>query len=304
MSDLRNKIFKLRLKLLYLTNNIRYYFTDGVTVNVVSSKKYQNKIKDDLVLQKYLLKEGYRSKVVAWEDNEKADVNVIRSVWGYHNNLQSFITFINENNTINNKSLILENISKRKQFELLGANDVEKIDTLFVDNIMNYHYRGNRIVVKPVISASGENTFYIDKAEDLSKVAHLNNIMIQPFLPGIGEGEISVITINRNIRYAIKRFPGVFTEYKKPEYISKFDINKDIVENVRKLILIEEYKKAVIMRIDFVKDNDERYKVMEVEMVDPDLFIETIPDKKIKQEVYEELTHSVNKFLSVVDTEE
>lgn len=303
MSDLRKRVFKLRLKLLYLTNNLKYFFKDGVSVNIVSTTKYKNKIKEDLMLQKYLLKEGYRSKIVAWEDNEYADVNIIRSVWGYHHNTEAFMKFINENNTINNKYLIQENIDKRKQFELLYRNDVEKIDTTFVDNINYYRYKGNKIVVKPVVSASGENTFIIENEEDLNKVRNLNNIMIQPYMPGISDGEISVITINRNIRYAIRRFPGVFTEYKKEEYISKFDLDKSIVDNVRKIILIEEYKKAVIMRIDFVKDN-EGYKVMEVELVDPDLFIESIPDDKLKKEVYEELAHSVEKYISKVEVEE
>ena len=104
MSDLRKRVFKLRLKLLYLTNNLKYFFKDGVSVNIVSTTKYKNKIKEDLMLQKYLLKEGYRSKIVAWEDNEYADVNIIRSVWGYHHNTEAFMKFINENNTINNRN--------------------------------------------------------------------------------------------------------------------------------------------------------------------------------------------------------
>ena len=38
MSNLRNKIFKFRVKLLYLTNSFKYLFIKGATVNIVSSQ--------------------------------------------------------------------------------------------------------------------------------------------------------------------------------------------------------------------------------------------------------------------------
>lgn len=295
MSNFKNKVFKLRLKLLYYSNNLKDYFTDGISINVVSTANYKNKIKDDLMLQKYLLKAGYHSKIVSWDDNVFGDIDIIRSVWGYHHRINEFLNYVSEHNTINNKDLIFNNIDKKKQYELLKANDIEPIETKFLNSISEYHYKGNKVVVKPIVSASGDNTFIIEKPEDLVKVNNLSNIMIQPYIEGINEGEISVITINRNIKYAIKRYPGVFTEYKKPEYISKFDLDKNITDLVKKVILIEDYKKAVIMRIDFVKDIT-GYKIMEIELVDPDLFIETIPDKKIKREVYQELVNAVSKY--------
>lgn len=296
MSNLRNKIFKFRVKLLYLTNSFKYLFIKGATVNIVSSAKYKNKIKEDLILQKYLLKEGYSSKIVAWEDNKYADVNIIRSVWGYHHDIDEFLSYINDIDTINDNKIIRENIDKKKQFELLEKNNISRIDTLFLDNISDYKYSSKKVVVKPVVSASGENTFVINKESDLNKVKKLNNIMIQPYISSISDGEISVIAINGKIKYAIKRFPGVFTEYKKEEYIPAFDLDKTIIDNVKKVISIDEYKKAVFMRVDFVKDGSD-YKVMEVELVDPNLFIETISDLAVKDAVYTELVFSVKKLL-------
>lgn len=303
MSDIQNKAFKTRMKLLKLTNDLKYYFTDGVTVNVVTSSEYKNKIKDDLMLQKYLLDSGYKAKISAWEENDPADVNIIRSVWGYHKKVNEFLNFVNSANTINNKVLINDNIDKQKQFALLRLNDVQPVDTQFLNNINELHYKGGKLVVKPIVSASGDNTFIIENEQDLQKVAHLTNIMVQPFIDGISEGEISVIAINRVVKYGIKRHTGVFTEYKKPEFISRFDLDKEIQDIVRKILIIEEYKRAVIMRMDFVH-TAQGYRVMEVELVDPDLFIETIPDPALKKEVYEDLVHSVERYLSKVEVEE
>lgn len=293
MRKLQKKIYKLRIKLLYLSNNIKYLFARGKTINIVSSNKYKNKIKEDLILQKYLLKEGYHTKIISFEDNYQGnDLNIIRSVWGYHHNVERFLKFINNNKTINNKDIIINNINKKKQYQILKENDITVIDTIFLDNIKDYKYNGKILVIKPVISASGDNTFIINNVNDLDNVKELTNIMIQPFISSVTAGEISIIVIDKKIKYGIKRFPGVFTKYKKEEYISINNLDKSIIDTANNIILIKEYKEALFMRIDFIFDNN-CYKVMEVELVDPNLFIETINDKKLKKEVYKSFVEAI-----------
>lgn len=295
--SLKNSIYKLRLKLLYLSNSIKYHLKKGKKLDIVSSRKYKNKRKEDLMLQKYLLKAGYHSKIVAWEDHESTGNCIIRSVWGYHNNSKGFIKYLEENKTINTKDIILNNMDKKKQYEILIDNKINTIKTLFINDISEYKYQDEKVVIKPVISASGNNTYIVEKEEDLKKLNGINNLMVQQYISGIKEGETSVIVIDKNIMYGIKRFPGVFTEYKKEEFIPLDKLNQDIIDTVNKIIKIEDYKDAVFMRIDFVKDND-KYLVMEVELVDPDLFIETIPDKNEREKVYKKFVASINKFLN------
>lgn len=293
MRKLQKKIYKLRIKLLYLSNSIKYLFARGKKINIVSSNKYKNKIKEDLILQKYLLKEGYHAKIISFEDNYQGnDLNIIRSVWGYHHNVERFLKFINNNKTVNNKDIIINNINKKKQYQILKENDITVIDTIFLDNIKDYKYNGKRLVIKPVISASGDNTFIISNVNDLDNVKELTNIMIQPFISSVTAGEISIIVIDKKIKYGIKRFPGVFTKYKKEEYISINNLDKSIIDTANNIILIKEYKEALFMRIDFIFDNN-CYKVMEVELVDPNLFIETINDKKLKKEVYKSFVEAI-----------
>ena len=166
------------------------------------------------------------------------------------------------------------------------------IDTIFLDNIKDYKYNGKRLVIKPVISASGDNTFIISNVNDLDNIKELTNIMIQPFISSVTAGEISIIVIDKKIKYGIKRFPGVFTKYKKEEYISINNLDKSIIDTANNIILIKEYKEALFMRIDFIFDNN-CYKVMEVELVDPNLFIETISDTKLKDEVYKSFVEAI-----------
>ncbi len=47
------------------------------------------------------------------------------------------------------------------------------------------------------------------------------------------------------------------------------------------------------MRIDLVKED--KYKVLEIELTDPDLFIETIPQKSLREDIYKEIIKSIKQ---------
>ena len=189
MDQMKNKIYKFRLKLLHFTNSICCFFKREKKVNIISSLKYKNKVKEDLCLQKQFLKNGCHCKIVAWEDKDFTDMNVIRSVWGYHNNVDEFLNNIGDNKTINPKNVLLDNIDKRKQFEILSKNGIKTIDTMFVRNSSEITVIDKKLVVKPVVSAGGNNTFIIEKKEDLIKLNGINNLMVQPYIERISEGE-------------------------------------------------------------------------------------------------------------------
>ena len=128
-----------------------------------------------------------------------------------------------------------------------------------------------------------ENRFKVQKGKEIhSKKENENKQYLRKKL-GV---------IDKKIKYGIKRFPGVFTKYRKEEYISINNLDKDIIDTVNNIILIKEYKEAVFMRIDFILDNN-CYKVMEVELVDPNLFIETINDSNLKDEVYKSFVKAI-----------
>ena len=293
MNEIRKIVFKLRLKVLLISNSIINLINKGIKINVVSAKKYKNNRKEDLLLQKYLLKAGYKSKVVAWEDNEPADIHIIRSVWGYHHNTESFIKFLDNKKTINDREIIKDNINKKKQYELLKNNNIPVINTKFLNNINELDYTNEKLVIKPIVSAAGDNTYKIINKDDLQKVKDLNNIMIQPFIENIKNGEISIIVINKKIKYGIKRFPGIFTNYQKEKYLPLEVIDNEIIEIVNKIIAIKEYEDVIIMRIDLVKED--KYKVLETELTDPDLFIETIPQKSLREDIYKEIIKSIKQ---------
>ena len=287
--SLSNNIYKLRLKDLSIRNKVVSKFINkDKKVYIVSSKKYQNRIKEDLCLQKCFLENKTYCEIVAWEDNKSTNINIIRTVWGYHKDSDNFINYIKNINTINDNNIIIDNIDKKKQYELLRKNDINTIHTEFMNDISSIKKIDEKIVVKPIISASGNNTYIINDKEDLSKLEGISNIMIQPYIEGIKDGEISIIVINKEIKYGIKRYPGIFTDYKKEEYIEINKIPEELIKEVNKIININEYNDVKIMRVDSVNDKNV-FKVMEVELVDPALYIETIPDKNYRKKIYQDI---------------
>lgn len=287
MSQIKRKIYKLRLNDLKnknkISNSIHHWDKE---IKIVSAPKYVNKIKEDLRLQECFLKNKINCQIISYQDHVKDEKCLVRSVWGYHNNYEEFISFVNRNQTFNSNSIILHNMDKKKQYELLTKYSIPRIETKFVDSTDELEINGVQ-VVKPVVSASGDHTYIIKDEDDLDQIGYLENIMVQPFIENIKNGEISVIVIGKEIQYGIIRHPGVFTEYEKEIYIPKEELDPELIKLVHKILEIKEYQDAVFMRVDCVKDDE--YKVMELELVDPDLFIESIPNKELRQNIYQKL---------------
>ena len=106
--------------------------------------------------------------------------------------------------------------------------------------------------------------------------------MIQPYVNEINDGEYSCIFINGILTHTMKRFPSIFHDKKKPFLIE--EVPKEIIDLAKKVERIEEYKDYLYMRVDMVLVNN-KAKIMEVELAEPDLLTKNIDNPKIKSKV-------------------
>jgi len=291
MKKIKNIIYKLRLKLLLFRNFLyRKLNKYDKRIIIASSNKYVNKVKEDINLCYYLLKNGIYSEIKDWKNISDDENIIIRSVWGYQNEIDDFNKFLSNRKgiTINSVDILNKNISKKEQYELFKKYNISCIDTQFVYDIKDIDIK-EKSVLKPIISASGNNTYIVnsndDIKEDLSK-----GYMVQPYIEKINNGEYSIILFEKELVYGIRRYPGIFTNRQSVEYISDIDDNiKSIINDINK---IDEYNDYVFMRVDIV-DN----KVIEIELLDPQLFIETIPDKNKRIDIYVKLVNIIRERL-------
>lgn len=292
-------------------------------VGIVTCKKRKNKVDDDILLKEALEKEKIIVDILVWDDNAVTwtdyDLLIIRSIWDYHLKLKKFIEwleFLKQNNikTINKCDEIINNFNKDLQYYYLFKSGYllnkrfvyyQKKFKMFYLSVINecQSFGEDSLVLKPIVGASSYNVFKYNKngvkeknALSLKRVAkkiyrqmkknNVRGIVIEPFTKEIQKGEYSVILINKEIEYCIKRYPSRFQERKKTTYVKK--IPKQLVECINSLSNIDF---PLYSRIDFVLGKNKPI-IMEFELTDPDLYIRNL-NISLQKNV-------LNKFASII----
>ena len=276
-------------------------------VAIVSCDKWVGKVKEDELLKFELNKLLVDVDIISWQDKtvdySKYDAVVIRSLWGYQDYIEEFMEYLDKLKkdkvkVFNNVEILKDNLNKYEQFKILDKYEIPHIKTFFLkkdelDKVSKINKEHKDLVVKPIISGSGNNTFIISDTieknnikvdevkEKFSGVLNDTNnyLMVQPFVKEIDAGEISVILINNKISHIVVRNTSIFNN-KGSISVVGLDIMDDkmkaIVDSCTK---IKEYDDSLYMRVDIVKIGED-YKVMELELVEPQLFLAFRKTKK------------------------
>ena len=291
-------------------------------VGIVSCDKWIGKINEDINLKNELNDLGIDANIISWQQpfNDNYDALILRSVWGYqnyYNEFKKWLLEIKEKNIslYNNPDLIINNIDKKVQFDILKRNDIDYIKTRFISKsiFLKKHifdeFENISYVIKPTISGSGENTFLVSNKndsipntitkDDIFKIYTplMNdnpdcNIMVQPYIPEVNKGEYSCIFIGGQLTHTMLRFPNVFHD-KKRTYLLE-NVPDSIMNLAKKVEQIPEFKEYLYMRVDMVLIGNEA-KIMEVELAEPDLLTKYIEDESIKTNVIKTLAKKIEE---------
>ncbi len=292
-------------------------------VAIVSCDKWIGKLEEDNNLKNALINLGIDARIISWQQplQEEYDLLILKSVWGYQNyytDFKKWLLYIKANNIplFNNVDMVLSNIMKDIQFDILRKGNVDFIDTIFLQqsevlNMNTFDMLGNNsYVIKPTISGSGENTYLINGSSDMSiqnviqkeniveiysKILDNNNdckIMIQPFISEINNGEYSCIFIDGKLTHTMLRFPNIFHEKRRPYLVS--EVPDVIIELAKRIEKIQEFNEYLYMRVDMVLI-DGNAKIMEVELTDPDLLTKYISNMDVKSNVIKTLAKSIER---------
>lgn len=327
MNYLKSKIRRFLFKLKKINNLIYCIFNNNKfkhRIAIISCDKWKDNVKEDILLKIELNKALIDAEIISWQDKTidytKYDAIIIRSIWGYQDYIEEFLEWVNtlKNNKVrvfNSPEILLSNLNKYNQFKTLDQNKIPHIETIFInkddieiEKIENLYKKYESIVLKPVISGSGNNTFTISNKikknniklsevnEKFSKVLNDINryLMVQPFVKEINEGELSVVVISKKISHAAIRYTNIFNDINQIKIVDVGKLDEKVVEIVNKCIGIEEYNDSLYMRIDLVKIDSE-YKVMEIELVEPQLFFEFKQNKSKLKEFVKVVNNIISK---------
>lgn len=309
-----NITFKVQNKLFCTLNKKK--FTKKIAL--ISCDKYINRVSNDLYLKDCLNKNLIDVEIISWQDKsidyKKFDACIITTVWGYQDYINEFEEFLNnlekENIlVINSIDIIKNNYEKETQFNLLDKYNIPHIDTLFIEkntkDIKSLIDETKELVIKPCISGSGDNTYIINSNRknslDINQVndtfKDINSktkLMVQPFIKEIDNGELSLIYLNNEFKYAIKRYPSKFNNKNTIELID-IEFDDKLNELINKVKSIEEYKNNLYMRIDIIKQEN-NYLIMELELIEPDLFFYKL-DKQKRNLILNDYSKEIKKVI-------
>lgn len=250
----------------------------------------------DHLLYEPFRKLGWNAEHVPWRrygvDWNDYDAVIIRSTWDYQDDSELFLQTLEK---INNSSAHLENNLELVKWNLsktylknMQSKEVLIVPTLFDNELTGEKLKkyfdeldSHTIIIKPVISASAQNTFKISKqtedgnAEILKRNFKKREFLVQPFMKNIvEEGEYSVFFFGDVYSHTILKTPkqNDFRVQEEHGGILK------LVKPEEKMIRLATEIRALIKpdplysRIDFVRTDNDMFALMELELIEPSLY--------------------------------
>jgi glutathione synthase/RimK-type ligase-like ATP-grasp enzyme len=255
---------------------------------------------DDQLFVAALRERGVAAAAVCWDDRAADwagyDRVVVRSCWDYVPRAAEFRTWLDHlqrhgTRLLNPASLIEWNMNKRYLAELaargvdiaptawLPQGDAAELAAVLAD------HGWERAVVKPAISAGGENTWETTAARAaadqprLDRMVQTSDVLVQPFLPAVtSAGEWSLIFFNGEYSHAVLKRPAA-GEFRSQSHhggsVTPGDPGEALIAQARRALAAAP-RTPLYARVDGVAVGG-RLILMELEMIEPDLFLGSAP---------------------------
>ncbi len=141
---------------------------------------------------------------------------------------------------------------------------------------------GDELVIKPPISASAYGTHRLGIADPVPPEVLGRTMMIQPFLCSVmEEGEYSLIYFDGVFSHAIVKRAKA-GDYRVQPHLGGTEVRCDPPEGSRwvaEAALAVAPEQPAYARVDLIRLNDGRLGVIELELIEPSLWLQHAPDK-------------------------
>ena len=218
--------------------------------------------------------------------------------WGYNRDCAAWFALLDrmqlENLPVANPAKLLRWNTDKAYLVELAQEGVATVPTLIRESLNENalaHAReifdSPRLVVKPPISGGADGTFLIGPSDPLPAEAVGQRMLIQPFLPAISQdGEYSLFYFGGELSHAISKHPaeGDFRVQEQFGGIERAIEAPADANALAEAALLATDKllgcgTPTYARIDMVRDGDGTFRLMELEMIEPSLFLGFAEDK-------------------------
>lgn len=260
-------------------------------------------------LMQELVRQGAVVTLAAWDDvltplktergepvipNIDAHLYVLRTTWDYWDRLDDFVAFVDkqEAELLNPRTTILNNLNKSYLTRLASAG-VPIVPTFIVE-------RGNEaaaidqakannwspLIIKPTVAAAAVGLKKLDHPDAaaldyLTQLTKAGGALLQPFLPRVvSEGETSLVYFNNTLSHAVTKVPAAGDFRSQVDFGGAYTLVEPTAaqQHVAERALAaweDRYgDKPLYARVDLVPGNDGEPLLGELELIEPELFLD------------------------------
>ena len=229
---------------------------------------------------------------VAWDhptfDWSKVEVAVLRSCWDYHLRTKAFLDWARTVPRLLNAYRVIEWNVHKAYLRQLEARSVPTVETVWVPKgpapllltLMESH-GWHQAVVKPCVSGGAYKTVrcsVLDWGEGqkmLGEICEKGDAMVQPYLSTVETSqERSLIFIDGVFSHAVRRDPILTTGVHSSSLAVAAPDERWVAEHALRGL---EFGQLLFARVDLIRDERGDLNVMELELIEPSLFLAAHP---------------------------
>lgn len=241
-----------------------------------------------------LLRAGFSVEARPW--TEAADLGGFDLVmplvaWGYHLDPPRWHALLDTLDrdgvpVVNPVPLLRWNSDKRYLAELgdkgvatIPTRLVERLDEAALTEARQEH--GEELVIKPLVSAAADGTHRLGPSDPVPEGSLGRAMMVQPFIRSVvDEGEYSILLFGGEFSHAIVKRPKA-GDYRVQPHLGGTEVTCEPQAGAIELAqaaLAAAPAEAAYARVDMVRDNDGRLAIIELELIEPSLWLQHAPD--------------------------
>lgn len=247
-----------------------------------------------------LSRAGWNVSTLPWRQEHatwnRFDAVVIRSTWDYWEDLEAFITVLEDidasTRLANPLELVRWNLHKN-YLQDLENRAIDIVPTIWPDRLQTSDFDAfceeldcTELVIKPIVGASGYDTFRVsnkaptDRLQGIAACFQERRAMVQPFVSRIlDEGEFSLFYFKGEYSHCVLKVPasGEFRSQEERGGAIRAVRPPDDLKALGERVLAALDCVPLYARVDFVRGATGEFLLMELELVEPSLYLRTDP---------------------------
>ena len=241
-----------------------------------------------------LVRAGFSVEARPWNDpGDLAGFDLVMPLvaWGYHLDPPRWHALLDrlereQGHVLNPVPLLRWNSDKRYLAEL-SAKGIATIPTRLVESLNERTLGdararlGGELVIKPPVSAGADGTHRLRPGDPIPQEALGRAMMVQPFLRSIAdEGEYSIMLFGGRFSHAIVKRPRA-GDYRVQPHLGGTEVACEPPEGsvgLARAALAAAPAEAAYARVDIIRDNDGNLAIIELELIEPSLWLQHAPD--------------------------